>query len=169
MAATRTIGILTRQFEGNFITELLHIVQRSAKERGYLLLAVGCEPAEIARTGLAQQYVSGWLAFNWLDGVELLVVRGSSYVQAVAAGTQTVGVVDTVADWQQRLIRSLLHHVSSSTIRAADSQPESIWPGVRPLPKGWMLRSVAAQRQTSRSNSGKQPSYGRVVATHSLT
>jgi DNA-binding LacI/PurR family transcriptional regulator/anti-anti-sigma regulatory factor len=85
MPDNHAIGVLVRQFEGNFLTDILQAAHHCANERGFRLLAFTCGPAEIVETGLASDQVDGWIVADQLDGVEKLAATGKPLLLISAA------------------------------------------------------------------------------------
>ena len=85
MPTNRTIGMLVRQFEGNFLTDILQAAHRCASARGFRLFAFACGPAEIVETGLADTRVDGWLVVDQIESVDVLAATGKPLLLISAA------------------------------------------------------------------------------------
>src|SRR5262245_66042866 len=76
MLATKTIGLITNNFQSLYHTPLMHMLHTRLRERGYRLLAIMGTPGEIAAARVAFDRVDGWLAINTTTGIEDLYNAG---------------------------------------------------------------------------------------------
>jgi DNA-binding LacI/PurR family transcriptional regulator/anti-anti-sigma regulatory factor len=116
MFATKTIGLITSNFQSLYHTPLIHMLHARLRERGYRLLSIMGTPGEIAAARVAFDRVDGWLAVNTTAGIEDLHGAGKP-IMMVSGPHTTIPCV--MSDNRGGTTAALAHLIAQGRTRIA--------------------------------------------------